>query len=591
LKAEFFKRILHFPNRLFKTIRIRSIQFVITASFTVITILGMLYVGITLYNKFSVTAEQNASITTRQIIEQVSFNLDYYLKSMLEISDYINMRVYIDQYEPDARFSDQLDMFLKTRKDIVNLAVFSSTGELIVAAPAGNLKKDANVLEQSWFKIAMGKPNTYFFSLPHVQNLFKSQYNWVVSLSRNITFYRMDEGVHGVLLVDMNFKAIDDLCGKVNMGKKGCIYIIDSYGSIIYHPQQQLIYAGLKEENTYDVLKHLDGSYIENSGSRKRMVTIKTVNYTGWKIVGVSDIDEIVTINREIGKSVIIILMFGILFVTFISAFISKKISQPVKMLEKSMKMVENGQFDINIDIKGEDEVVRLAQTFKLMVVKIRSLMEQILVEQEEKRKSELDALQAQINPHFLYNTLDSIVWTAESGEIRDAIAMVNALAKFFRISISKGRNIITMQEELEHARNYLIIQKIRYKGRFKFEFETQEEALQCKTLKLILQPIIENSLYHGFEYMVDEGFIKISTGIVSDKLLVRIRDNGMGIVPDRLENILTDDAKPTKGSGVGVKNVHRRIQLYFGCEYGLQIESKLEFGTDVKIWLPVVKE
>lgn len=572
-------------------VRVKSIQFVIAASFIIITILAMLYVGITLYNKFSATAEQNASISTRQIIEQVSVNLDYYLKSMLEISDYINLRIYIDQYEPNARFSGQLDMFLKTRKDIVALAVFSNKGELIMAAPGAGLKNDAKVLEQNWFKIAMEKPNTPFFSSPHVQNLFKDEYSWVVSLSRNITFYRMDEGVHGVLLVDMNFKAIDDLCGKVSLGKKGYIYITDSYGSIIYHPQQQLIYAGLKEENTYDVLKHADGSFIENVEGRKRMVTVKTVDYTGWKIVGISDIYELITINREIGKFVVIILIFGILSVTFISVVISEKISRPIKTLEKSMKMVENGQFDINIDVKGEDEVVRLSKTFNMMVFKIRNLMEQILVEQEEKRRSELDALQAQINPHFLYNTLDSIVWTAESGEVKDAITMVNALARFFRISISKGRNIITVQEELEHAKNYLIIQKIRYKNKFKFEIAAQEETLGCKTLKLIIQPIIENSLYHGMEYMVDEGFIGISTEIVHGKLLIRIEDNGQGIEPKMLENILTDDAKPGKGSGVGVKNVHRRIQLYFGSGFGLQIESRLEFGTTVKLWLPVVKE
>lgn len=577
---------------IFDTVKIKSIQSIIAISFTFITMTAMLFVGAVLYQKFSETAERNASISMQQIIEQVNFNLDRYLESMIEISNYINFKTYMSEYIPDSELNELLHVLIKTREDIVSLAIFSDRGELITGVPDFTLKKGAKVTQQNWFRMAIEKPNKLFFSSPHVQNLFKGQHKWVVSLSRNITFYRMDIGTRGVLLVDMNFRAIDDLCKRVSLGTKGYIYITDAYGNIVYHPQQQLIYMGLKDESTDRIFERTDGSYIESYNGEKRLITIKTVNRTGWKIIGISYLDEIVTTKREVNSFIGWIIIFGIIFVISVSIFISARISQPIKRLERSMKMVEKGHFDINmIDVRGDNEVEQLSKTFNIMVARIRELMSQILVEQEAKRKSELDALQAQINPHFLYNTLDSIVWMAENGKNQGVITMVTALARLFRISISKGRNIISVYEELEHVRNYLIIQKIRYKNKFRFEIKAQQETLQCKTLKLILQPLVENSIYHGIEYMVEEGMISISTAIIDGRLLLQVSDNGLGMSPEVLENILANDPKRELGSGVGVKNVHERIQLYFGKEYGLEIESKLEEGTNVKIWLPVVKD
>lgn len=568
--------------------RLRSIQFVITASFMTITIFFMVFVGVTLYSKFNDTAEQNAATSTRQIIDQVNLNLDYYLRSMMDISNSLEDIIYSSEAIPNDNLITKMDVILNSRKDIVSLDVFSEKGELITGVPLRKVRAGTNINEQDWFKAPLKETANLFFSSPHVQNIFEGQHSWVVSLSREITFNLNGQKVQGVLLVDMNCSVIDQLCKGVGFGKKGYIYLIDSKGNIVYHPQQQLINIGLKSENIEDVQAHVFGRFFDKSNGENRLIIVQTVNYCRWRIVGVAYTDEIVTARKEISCFLLWILLFSILFVIFISSFISSKISDPIKKLEKSMKSVESGQFDVNVNIKGEDEVVKLSRTFNIMVSKIRDLMEQILREQEEKRKSELNALQAQINPHFLYNTLDSIVWMAENGKSQDVITMVTSLAKLFRISISKGRNIITVQEELEHARNYLIIQKRRYKNKFKFEIEAQKEVLQNKTLKLILQPIIENAIYHGIEYMVDEGHIKITVSSVDGKLLYRVMDNGLGMSPEVLEHLLEYESRSKESSGVGVKNVHQRIQLYYGKEYGLKIESEQEVGTNVSIWLPL---
>ncbi|WP_258880807.1 sensor histidine kinase [Clostridium estertheticum] len=582
------KRFLNNPSKtVVSSFKVRGIQFIITISFTLITVFAMLFVGILIYNKSSNLLENNATLSTKQLVNQVNSNIEYYLKSTKEVSNLLEKNIYLNENIPNNKLQDQMNVIQTIREDITSVAVFSDKGELIIESPSLILKDKVNIINQDWFKSAINKSENIKFSLPHVQNLFNGKHDWVVSLSRGIYFYSGTKKVHGVLLVDMNYSTIGQLCQNISIGKRGYIYIVDSDNNIIYHPQQQLINIGLKSEKREDYL----GSYIEDSDEGKKLVTIKTVDYTNWKVVAVAYMSEISDLKKTGTNFIGWILFVCIILVIFIFGFISAKISHPIKQLEESMKRVEEGEFNIYIDVKGEDEVERLATAFNLMISKVRYLMGQIVIQQEAKRKSELDALQAQINPHFLYNTLDSIVWMAENGKNDGVITMVTALAKLFRISISRGRNIITVREEIEHAKNYLIIQKIRYKNKFKFEIITQEEVLEYKTTKLILQPLIENSIYHGIEYMVDEGFIRISVSITNGKLLYEVSDNGLGIDPEKLKHLLEYRVKTDSGSGVGVKNVHERIQIRYGMEYGLEIQSEIEEGTTIKIWLPLIIE
>lgn len=249
------------------------------------------------------------------------------------------------------------------------------------------------------------------------------------------------------------------------------------------------------------------------------------------------------------------------------------------------MRQVEAGDLNVAIKEQGFREARSVSVAFNHMIARIRALMDQIVQEQEKKRLYELNALQAQINPHFLYNTLDSIIWMEERGRSREAITMVSALARLFRISISKGRSIITVREELEHVRNYLIIQKMRFKDQFTYEIQAQEETLEERTVKLIVQPLVENAINHAIDQTQPEALhIIIKAFFQGDDLLFTVEDDGIGISPEILENILTS---PAGRSGIGIKNVHERIQLTFGPSYGLQIESEEDEGTLVTIRLP----
>lgn len=571
------------------SLRIGSIQSIIMVSFTAITVLAMLFIGIAYYSTFSANAERSAAFSSQQIMEQATLNLEYYLDSMMEISDLIesNMPDATDSNMED--FNDLLALTLQIRKDIETVAVYSGWGHIMITNPKHQYDENFAALNQEWFQQAMANPHKHIFQPPHVQRLFEDYRPWVVSLCRGVDVIDKGEKETWVTMVDMNFSVIEEVCSQVSLGTRGYIYLIDQSGNIIYHPQQQLIYTGLKKENIQRALSYDEGSYIDDFQADRRLTTVKNIQFSDWKMVGVSYVDELVENKRDVNNFMLYILLFVIAFEILAWMFISAKITQPIKRLEHQMNRVENGDFDIELlEVKGEDEVKRLTKAFNLMITRIRQLMKQIIDEQEAKRASEFKALQAQINPHFLYNTLDSIIWMNENQNHNGVTEMTAALAKFFRISISKGNEIISVKDEVEHAASYLVIQKIRYKNKFDYDIEVQAEAYEYKTLKLILQPIIENAIYHGINKIHDKGEIKIKVTVEEDVLVFQVFDNGYGIKPERLKNILEHEPSNKHTSGVGLKNVNDRIQLCYGTNYGVEITSELEEGTTVYIRIPL---
>ncbi len=582
----------HKISGIFGRIKFNSIQSVITLSFTAVIILSMLIISFALYGMFSRNAEERAAFSTQQIMNQVNINLEVYLKGMVEISDIIRSNFEEDTEENKKSIINLLEVTSKIRKDIVTVAVYKKDGQLIISYPKGTLNKNLSVSDQEWFRQSFQNPIGYIFEPPHVQRIFEGKRPWVVSLCKGSSTYSSDgELQNWVTMVDMNFSVIEQLCQNVTLGKTGYIYIIDDNGRIIYHPQQQLIYTGLKNENISDALARRQGSYFDKFQGKQRIMTVKNISYVGWKMVGISYVDELTENKKNFSNYLILIFALGVVFEIGASIFISRKVSQPIKRLERQMKLVENGDFSIQLDVKGEDEVKKLSKSFNMMVVRIKHLMEEVIREQEEKRKSEFKALQAQINPHFLYNTLDSIIWMNENQKYEGVTTMVAALAQFFRVSISKGREFIKVSDEIEHARSYLIIQKVRYKDKFDFTIDAGPEVLRQQTIKLILQPIIENAIYHGINKLQEKGEICIKAYLENECIVFAVSDNGYGIKPSVLKGILDKEPQSDLSSGVGLKNVNERIKLTYGDQYGLEIVSELDEGTTVFIRIPVTSD
>lgn len=568
----------------------RSIQFILTVSFTLFSVFIILIVGIVLYSRFSTTAKENALRNSQQIVDQASYNLENYIQIS---SDLFNMMHHAigqsDEVKSDA-MSRQLSSMMSTRTDTVTLALFDTKGQLLLDLPNVKLKESLRVKEEGWFRGAIASPGHLSISLPHVQNLYKQQFRWVVTMSKSITVQHDGKEIQGVLLMDVNFNRIDELSERISLGQKGYVYILDeSAGNIVYHPQLELIYADLKKENVELALKHTYGSFIDDSNNEEKMISVQTIGNVGWKVVGVSYMDEVMMISSGFNHSMTLLLIaFGII-VFLLSNLVSRRISKPIKQLELSMKSVERGDFDLTVSDEGPLEIEHLANRFNIMIRTIKQLMNRIVTEQESKRKYELEALQAQINPHFLYNTLNIVVRMVGMNKNEEVIKTITSLSKLFRISLGKGKSLILLQDEMEHVRNYMIIQQMRFKNKFDFSFDVEEEALSYVTLKLILQPLVENALEHGIEPSVDKGHIAISLKRDGNNMVIVVSDNGLGMSEEQLNSIRYGTVISSKGSGVGVMNVQERIRLYFGEAYGLHFESELEEGTTITITFPAL--
>ena len=476
---------------------------------------------------------------------------------------------------------------------IDDIALIAGDGTLIESMPALRLRDGINVSDKDFFKKSMAKSEYIYFSMPHIRNLFdrnENSYSWVISMSRAVEVTSEGKATQAVLLINLNYMFFEELFSNVNLGNGGYIYLINDKGDIIWHPRQNEIYAGRFMENNKYAAGLKDGISVENIGGKKLTVNIRTIGYTGWKLVGVTGSAALNADGMKFRLFVLFVADLFLFLLAVVNAFISNRISNPIRRLDGSVREIERGNLDVKIVPSGSYEVEHLGNSVKNMLSRIKVLMSDLVEEHNAKRKSEFDTLQSQINPHFLYNTLDIIVWMIENEKPDKAVSIVTALAKFFRISLSKGKNIITVRDEVEHVRNYLMIQNMRFKNRFEYNIKVDDEVLSYSSLKLMLQPLVENAIYHGMEFMDGDGEIDVSVYKENDDLYFTIADNGLGMSEDVAATLLSKDIVPSKrGSGIGVKNVNERIKLYFGAGYGLFVESEPDEGTKITIHLPAI--
>lgn len=553
----------------------------ITTLLVVAVVLLTTVMGLTVFlSVYENSMRLNAITSSEQAVVQVSNTVRNYIDDMKEVMTLIKQSYDKDQVSR----TNAINTLVEIRSDVVAISCYDEADQMTECFSGRYQLKNKILKNLSYEKGDAVKEEDITISQPHAETLLLNYYPWVVSIMQELT---TRDGGKNKVVIDIRFSKIANYIDAVGIGQHGYCFIMDGEGQIIYHPQQQLIYSGLKEENT----KRFDGMENGTLWDNQAIYTVNTLNNYNWRIVGVSYIDELVTAR----KTQVVGILSGMLAIVVAAALISsyvlsRKISKPIQSLVNAMaefeKNAENFTYE---DVGGSSEIASLSQSFDQMVLKIQALMEKVRNEEISLRKTELKALQAQINPHFLYNTLDAIGWLCEEERSQDAVEMVNALARLFRISISKGHELIPIQKEVEHAGSYLKIQNFRYKNQFTYHFDVEESCLPYYCNKITLQPIIENAIYHGIDRMVDEGKIEITIREQGEDILFSIRDNGVGMTREQCAAVLNKE--PGDQTGIGIKNVNDRIKIYFGEKYGIQIESELDEGTCVTICMPKVRE
>ena len=495
---------------------------------------------------------------------------------------------YIEEKELErlrANAAAHMNIVANTRSDITNIAVISKYKDVVLSDVEKEVNENSEFNVTDWYLKPMSYKDEIVVSPSHVQNLVSGEYKWVISISKSVLDPETGE-VTGVMVIDLNYRSIEAICENAQLGKNGYIYLIDRHKNVIYHPQQQLLYSGIKSELVEEILKMRD-TYLRDDVNNR----IYTRNYselTGWSAVGVVNVDELIKDKSSIIDFYFRLAGISILFAMTFAVLISTTITNPIKMLENTMHEVEVGNFDVRSEIELNNEIGHLSKTFNVMISRIKDLMEKTVRDEEEKRRSEIRALQAQINPHFLYNTLDTIIWMSAGGKNDEVVEVTSALARLFRTSISKGENLVTLLNEVENIKSYLTIQKMRYEDKLSWRVDVPPGLLGLMTPKLILQPIVENAVYHGVKMSQAGGEIAISARTEGERLTITIADSGVGMTAEQLEQLFVP--RPDTDRGIGVINVNNRIRLCFGEEYGLHYFSAPGEGTRVEIWLPVIE-
>ena len=522
---------------------------------------------------------QSARTGSAQTVSQVSSTVGNYLRDM----DQAMELVVRSMSEPQQSRDELLSAFLQFRPDVVAVTSYSEEGELVECWSLGREPRKEIFQNLSFDLDTARASDGPYMSTPHVETIFESYYPWVVTMTAPLE----QGGEAAWVSLDLSFSNISNHINNVGIGQRGYCFLMDRMGNIMYHPQQQLLYAGLKSEDTAALAALKDGTYVEDTV----IYAVTSVEESSWRVVGVSFVDELV--NRSVREMIGISAgLAGLVLAAALltSWLLSRLLGRPLWGLASAMERFERDADHFSYrPVGGTREVRELSQSFGHMVLRIQQLMSTVRQEEINLRKTELKALQAQINPHFLYNTLDSIAWMCERGRNADAVNMVHALARLFRISISRGHELIPIAKEIEHAESYLQIQKYRYKNQFTYEFDVDPGCLDYYCNKITLQPIIENSINHGLDLLVEEGRIQVEVLQDGEDILFRVRDNGVGMSQEQVDAILEQD--PEDRTGIGIRNVNDRLRIYFGAPYGLNITSELDVGTCVEIRMPKVRE
>ena len=553
--------------------------------FTIIILLSIITavsISLVIYSyQYNTSVLTTAKVSSEQTIVQVNRSIDNYIK---EIKNTILLNSELLEDKTFDEVENIINQIVYTRAEIEAIVLYNEKGDILAYSSIGDFVKVPANENLSFFEkdFASLDKKEIFVSPPHVQNMIRDKYPWVITFAmklsiNNYTLY---------FTVEINFENLSKYIDGVGIGHEGYAYILDNKNNIIYHPKSGMINSGVQDENT-DIIKNIYDKVIFDDN---KVYVVKSLDNADWRIVGVSNINSYKKDQmKNIVLGVIIMAVLG-LVICFISLLAFRRyLYRPINELILDMKSFEKNLNEFSYTREGTvAEFDELGKSFSHLATRVKTLIKKTADDEKELRKTELKALQSQINPHFLYNTLDSILWMSEQHKNEDVIEMVSSLAKLFRISISKGHELISIKNEVEHVESYLKIQSYRYKNKFKYNIHVDDNVVDLMCNKITLQPFLENALIHG---MSPTDTLNIDINIYRDNeyLYMDIIDDGVGMSEEKLSKLLSDEMSNTRG--IGVKNVDNRIKINFGDKYGVNIVSEEDYGTTVHILLPIITQ
>lgn len=563
-------------NELFKKLNIRIAFAFLILSLSVISILSIF-----VYNFTSDILKKDDVKKTENAIIQASDFISGYINKLKSFSEIIALHTDIQNalIEGEASSLDSIYSLILLAKEsdshIKSISVVSKNGLVISSGNNMAVPITGDMLSQDWYQSALASSAMPILASTGHGVFEMDDNDWIVSICREI---KTEDNSHlGIVIIDVSYKFIEDYIASLDLGSKGYIYILSKSNALIYHPNKEFLSQEMSKELVANRNHGMDGSLYRAD-----------IENTDWMMYGSSSFDNLNVLKLNLLRVLIVSILITIALSIVFSGVMSNYLSRPIIDLTKKMMQADQTWAHIPVDKRASLEVASLGKEYNNLIDRIKILTENIAKKEEDRRLFELRALQSQINPHFLYNTLDTILWLAELEQHKEVVNVSFALGKMLRISLSNEQAFILLERELEHSLSYLNIQKVRYEDMLTFSIFGDERLLNLYVPKLIVQPIVENSIYHGIRGKKAKGNIRIEYRKEEDILVITIVDDGVGF----------DETKPkstkrqrNKSGGIGMDNVRSRIKILCGEEFGLDVTSGLGEGTRVELRLPIKEQ
>ncbi len=539
-------------------------------------------VGFAYYQKSAVVVKDLTEQKTNESLHQSSHFVSSYIQKLEDTSSSLasstDLRSYIK--DPSSANGQTLkglfETILKTNSDLVSATLITKTGQVISTDQDLTMQTSTNMMQEKWYQVAIAQKGTPVLSSAHQTAVKGKEKDWVISVTQEVVNQTGDN--LGVLRLDIAYKTLSSYLDHLKLGKEGFAFIVNKNHEFVYHPKQT-VYSSKADMDSMKPYIAVKKGYLED----KVYVSQVGIDKSNWTLIGVASLDELKMIRHNMFASFGLISLVAFFICIFGIGFAFRLWIKPLKDLQALMLAVGQGKRQMRAKEVGASEFVDLAKQFNHMLDEIDNLLLAVQEKEQKSRQYELQALSSQINPHFLYNTLDTIVWMAEFNDSRKVVELTQSLASYFRLALNNGNEEISLKSELEHVRQYLFIQKQRYGDKLNYEIEELPTYDQYKLPKLVLQPIVENAIYHGIKEIDKAGYIRISVTEEGDHLVISIYDNGQGINISKAQQ----KAKPLKQGGVGLANVDQRLKLQFGKSYHMAIKSQDYQYTEIQLYFP----
>lgn len=587
-------------NNLITLIMNRGLRFRLVVLFASVSLLPLFILGLFSYNKASNTIKDITMKYSSDIVKEINTNMLLQFQNINDIGKVLlNNDTVMDILinggdslserfnEDNLKMSILLKMIKDSNENISSVYILTQKNNNIFAV--GDITEEHGmVFLNNEYKQNYKESDLYKQTIQANKNIW-----WPTQpvLGRNVfilteKLYNQAHGVLGVLVVHLDVGMMDSIYNNIKLGQSSVAYLMDSGGRILFHPDRSFIGKLITNKDILEQIRESDeSSFIIKENNQSMFIVYNTLSVNMWKSVVITSYKELIADATNIRDVSLLISLACLIFVIFFSVFISKSIFNPVYKLMKLMEKGSAGDMKVRFHALYNDEIGQLGNSFNKMMVNIDSLIKMVETESAKKIDAEIKVLESQINPHFLYNTLASIYWSAMARGNPDIGKMAASLSKFFKLGLNKGKEFTTVENEVEHVKEYLSLQRIMYPPLFDYQIDVEPEALEFKTIKLILQPMAENALYHGMEKKTDKGFIKIEVHKKDERIVFRVIDNGAGI-----SQISQEGISGIIESGFGLKNINERLRAYFNNDFTFQCSSIPDIETVFTISIPARK-